>query len=73
MLRLCLFLIYPTKAGVIRVLDKAMIVPEALAIVIEDSEKPISSRYVMSVAEYAKTVSCSIELAIDAGHIGSEK
>jgi hypothetical protein len=55
------------------VLDKAMMAPEALAMVIEDSEKPISSRYVMSVAEYARTVSCSNAEAIEAGHIGIEK
>jgi hypothetical protein len=55
------------------VLDRAMMAPEAFAIVMEDNEKPISSRYVMRVAEYARTVSCSKAEAMDAGHIGIEK
>jgi hypothetical protein len=73
MLRRCLFFIYLTTAGVMAVLDNAMIEPDALAIVIEDKEKPISSRYVISVAEYARTVSCSSAPAIDAGQIAIEK
>ena len=62
-----------TRAGVMTVLERAIIAPDALAIVIEDSEKPISNVYVISVAEYARTVSCKSAEAMEAGHIGIEK
>jgi hypothetical protein len=55
------------------VLERAIIAPDALAIVIEYSEKPISNVYVISVAEYARTVSCKSAEAMEAGHIGIEK
>jgi hypothetical protein len=42
--------------GVMNVAAKAMMLPDALAIVIVDSENPTSSKYVIKVAEYATTV-----------------
>ena len=53
--------------------ESPRIEPDALAMVMDDSENPISSRYVIRVAEYAKTVSCSRAIEMEAGHIGNEK
>jgi len=47
--------------------------PDALAAVMAESENPISSKYVIRVAEYARTVSCGREIDIDAGQMGNEK
>jgi hypothetical protein len=64
---------YATAIGVIKVPDKAMMVPDPLAIVIAVSENPTSKRYVMRVAEYASTVIWRMEIDMDAGQTGVEK
>lgn len=68
-----LFRLNETIAGVITVLSSDMIDPDALAMVMDDNEKPISRRYVISVAEYARTVSCNKAAAIEAGHMETKK
>ena len=72
-LRSSLFLKNATRAGVITVPLNPIIAPLALATVIDSSENPISSKYVIRVAEYASTVKFSIPFAILAGHMPTLK